>query len=355
MKPRQLFWLCVFVLVTLLTACGGGGGGSSDDGGGPVTDDTTAPSVISTSPIYNDTAVATNHAITVTFDDTMDPVTITSDSFLVEDLTGAPITGSVTYDEASRTATFRTDDLSPETTYVATITADVEDVAGNGLSDDYTWQFTTGNPLAPDTVDTTPPTVLNRFPVPNASSVAPNTAVWVTFNEPIDPLTINAQTLTLNGTSQVTGTVTYVGSSALFQPSSNLLADTVYTVSVGGAIEDLAGNPLGTPVVWNFTTGSQVDVLGPQVLSVSPPDGAVNVPTISSIVVNFDEAIKPFQFGAIDGRPVAVTFNEGYTSVTMLPTAGLRPGVSYNSSIFVPDQAGNQMDEAFVWKFTTTP
>ncbi|MEE4252726.1 MAG: Ig-like domain-containing protein, partial [Desulfuromusa sp.] len=149
--------------------------------------------------------------------------------------------------------------------------------------------------------------------------------------------------------------VTSVGTSVLFQPSNNLLADTVYTITVDGAIKDLAGNPLGTAVVWNFKTGNQVDILGPQVLTVFPPDGSVNVPTISSIVVGFDEAIRPFQFGTIDGRPAVVTFNDVYTTVTMLPTAGLRPGSSYNSSIYVTDPAGTQMDEAFFWEFSTAP
>ena len=153
----------------------------------------------------------------------------------------------------------------------------------------------------------------------------------------------------------MSGSVSYVGTSVLFKPATNLVANTVYTVTIAGTVMDLAENALGAPVVWNFTTGSQIDVQGPQVLWTIPLNGAVNVLTDSTLVVNFDEAIKPFEYGIIDGRPVNVTFNLAYDTVTMKPTASLRPGITYAASIFVEDQSGNKMDEAFAWKFTTAP
>jgi hypothetical protein len=69
-----------------------------------------------------------------------------------------------------------------------------------------------------------------------------------------------------------------------------------------------------------------VDSQPPVVLSVAPANGAVNVPTNSTLVVNFNEAIKPFEFGLLEGRPVNVAFNAAYTTVTLTPTASLRPG-----------------------------
>src|SRR5210317_1964010 len=172
MNPRMILWLCVFFLVTLLTGCGGGGG----DGLGSINDapddvDTDAPYVVSTSPVINSTAVEINRAITCTFNEAIDPATITSNSFLIDNENGDIVEGIVVYDSASRTATFRTGGLSHATTYVATITNDVEDLAGNTLSNDYTWQFTTDIVA----IDATPPVVLSRFPTPNASNVASNT------------------------------------------------------------------------------------------------------------------------------------------------------------------------------------
>ena len=354
MKSNIITLLGSVFLVVILAACGGGGSGDSSGGGGVV--ETEAPYVISTNPVLNSTGEDTNRAITATFNEDIDPATITSNSFLVDNATGGIITGSVTYDAASRTAIFRSDVyLATSTTYVATITTDIEDLAGNTLIEDYTWQFTTAAPPEINAIDTTPPVVLSRFPTPNATSVVLNAAISVTFNEPIDPSTINSNALTLNGTNSVSGTVSYVGTTALFKPAANLVAGTVYTVTIAATIKDLAGNALEAPVVWNFTTGSQIDVQGPQVLSTFPLNGAVNVPTDSLLVVNFDEAIKPFEFGTIDGRPVNATFNATYTTVTMKPTAGLLPGSPYDGIIFVEDQAGNLMDEKFTLKFTTAP
>lgn len=281
---------------------------------------------------------------------------MTSSTFLVDNAAnGDIITGTVEYDSSSLTATFRnTEDLSPATSYVATITTDVEDLAGNRLSEDYVWQFTTQN--ATDAIDNTSPTVQSRFPAPNAPSVAPNVAISVTFDEPIDPSTINTNTVVLNdGTSSVSGTVSYIGKTAMFEPATDLSVNTNYTATVTENIKDLAGNSLGTSESWNFTTSDIIDVQTPSVLSVSPPDGAVNVPIDSSLVVTFNEAIMPFEFGLIDGWPVTVTFNDTYTVVTMTPTAGLSPGVSYNASVLVSDQAGNLMVKRSPWVFTTAP
>src|SRR5210317_1593030 len=120
MNPRMILWLCVFFLVTLLTGCGGGGG----DGLGSINDapddvDTDAPYVVSTNPVLNSTAVEINRAITVTFNEAIDPATITSNSFLIDNANGDIVEGIVAYDSASRTAIFRSDDyLATSTTYV---------------------------------------------------------------------------------------------------------------------------------------------------------------------------------------------------------------------------------------------
>jgi hypothetical protein len=54
------------------------------------------------------------------------------------------VTGTVSYDANSTTATFTpTSDLNYDTTYTATITTGAEDLAGNGLQANYSWSFTT--------------------------------------------------------------------------------------------------------------------------------------------------------------------------------------------------------------------
>ncbi len=363
MKTRMTMkWGIIFILVILLAACGGSSGGSSDGGSG----DTTSPVVSSTNPAHNATGVATNRAVTATFNEAIDLATINDISFILDDQNGAPITGAVSYDATSRTALFDTEALDPGTTYTATITSDVEDLAGNPLVDgnrvvsDYTWKFTTAAATSvtpPVHEDNTPPTVVIRLPAPDEIFVKSVEAVLVTFSEPIDPFTINSQSLTLslNGTTPVAGTVTYVGTTARFEPSAKLVDNAAYTVTVSGTVSDLAGNPLGAADVWNFTNGSLVDTQPPVVLSVTPPDGAVNVPTDSPLVVNFNEAIKPFDFAIINDRPVTVIYEDEYKTAIMAPTAGLRPGEKYSVGIRVSDLAGNRMAEPYNWQFTTSP
>lgn len=218
----------------------------------------------------------------------------------------------------------------------------------------YSWQFTTGV-----TQDTTPPAVSATFPASNSVGVVLNSTITVTFNKAIDPATINAQTFILlkDGATPVTGSVTYVGTSALFSPAGNLSAGASYTATVTTGVKDLAGNALASDYTWSFTTGSATDsdTVAPQVLSVSPPDGSTNVPLDPAVVVTFNEPVMPFEFGLINGRPVAVTFNDTYTTVTLTPTVALNPGTTYTSSILVQDMAGNPMSAAFTWQFSTSP
>ena len=352
MKTRVTPLLGAIIFSVFMTGCGGSGGGVTANSP-PQLMDTTKPAVNSTTPAHNSMAVNPNSAITVTFTESIDPATITPNTFIVvADMTGAAVTGTVTYEQSSKTATFRHDWLSPNTAYTATITIGVKDLAANAMAASYSWQFTTGE--APDV---TPATVLVTFPALNAGGVAMNTAVAVTFSEAIDPATINAQTFILvkDGATQVAGSVKYVGATALFRPTGNLLPGASYTAMITNGVKDLAGNKLAENFTWGFTTGSESDLQSPQVQSVSPPNGAQDVPVDSPLVIFFNEPIMPFEFGLMDGRPVAITFNATYTTVTIKPTVAMLSGTTYTALIKLQDMAGNQMPAPFSWGFSTRP
>lgn len=357
-------------IASYLPGCGGSGGGATANS--PPQQGTTAnttpqqgttantapqqditkPTVVSTTPAYKSVTVNTNSAITVTFNEPVEPAPTATNTFIVvADVTGATVTGTVQYDQSSKTATFRHDGLSPNTAYTATVTTGIQDLAGNAMAGNYSWQFITGE--APDN---TAPNMVATFPALNAGSAAMNTTVAVIFSEAIDPATINAQTFILmkDGATPVTGSVTYVGATAQFKPADNLLSGASYTAIITNGVKDLAGNPLAGNFSWVFTTGSVADMQAPQVLSTSPPTGAQNVPVDSPIVVTFNEPIMPFEFGLINGRPVAVTFNDTFTTVTMKPTAAWLSGTTY-ATIRAQDMAGNLMPAAFIWQFSTSP
>ena len=109
-----------------------------------TTPDTTPPTVILTSPLDMATNVSINKHLTATFSESMDPTSISTTTFkLAQGLN--PIAGTVTYDPVLAEATFvPTLPLTVGTTYTATITNAVRDVALNTMVSNYVWTFTTG-------------------------------------------------------------------------------------------------------------------------------------------------------------------------------------------------------------------
>jgi hypothetical protein len=212
--------------------------------------DTTAPTVLSTDPVDAATGVPVNKNIAATFSEAMDPLTISTETFTLAQGT-TPIEGAVTY--AGVTATFNPlNALAPNTTYTATVWMEAADLAGNAGASDQMWSFTTGAGA-----DSTAPMVDSTDPADEAAGVPVNKNIAATFSEAMDPLTISTATFTLaRGTTPVSGTVSYAGVTATFNPSTNLVADTTYTATVWMEAEDLAGNTLAEDFVWTFTTGA---------------------------------------------------------------------------------------------------
>ncbi len=206
------------------------------------------------SPTPEETGVSIIASIQIFFNNEMDVSTLTASTFSLQDGSGNPVTGALTYDQNSWTATFIPDnELANDTQYTASLAAGVADVHGNTLSTDYTWFFTTE-------ADDIPPLVVNTSPSYGDINVPVNTLVAATFNEEMDASSINTSTFTLSGGAS--GSVTYDTASrtAIFQPSANLAADTIYTATLTTGIKDAAGNALEEDYSWSFITGSKTSV-----------------------------------------------------------------------------------------------
>ena len=108
-------------------------------GSGP---DTTLPTVNSSDPFNNSTAVALNKVVAIIFSEAMDPLTITTSTFTLKQGT-ISVPGAVAY--SGTTATFTPSSLlTASTIYTATITSGAKDLAGNALAGSTVWSFTTG-------------------------------------------------------------------------------------------------------------------------------------------------------------------------------------------------------------------
>jgi uncharacterized protein YjiK/methionine-rich copper-binding protein CopC len=112
--------------------------------------DTTPPTVISTAPASGATGVSTAASITATFSEAIDQTTLNASTFTLTSAGGGSVAGTVSYDSASKTASFAPGAaLSTNTNYAATVkggASGVKDLAGNPLAADVTWAFTTAGP-----------------------------------------------------------------------------------------------------------------------------------------------------------------------------------------------------------------
>ena len=210
--------------------------------------------------------------------------------------------------------------------------------------------------------DTTAPTVISTAPVDLAPSIAINTNITATFREAMNPATINSTTFTLKqGTTPVTGTVTYVGNTAVFNPSVNLAGTTTYTATITTGAKDLAGNALAAPKTWNFITSTIIDTTPPMVSTTLPANGAMAVPLNTSVVANFNEPIdaSTFNFSTFSlhkqGTTTDILGAITGTSATFKPTYNLDPNSVYIATLStgVKDLAGNALAAPYTWSFNT--
>ena len=215
--------------------------------------DTTPPAVISTIPANGTTGNSISTPITVNFSEVMDAETITSATFTVRS-GSTDVPGTVSY--SGTTATFTpAGNWAYSTSYTAMVTTGARDLAGNALASNYIWNFDTGSAL-----DTTPPTVVSTNPLKNATGVAVNASISVTFSEEMDASSIVAAAFILTGGgNNLPCMVNYSGAQATFTPTSTLASNTTYTATMTTLVEDVAGNPMAGNYTWAFTTETEAE------------------------------------------------------------------------------------------------
>lgn len=296
---------------------------------------TISPTVISTDPANNAVDVLLNKTITVTFNQAMDPLTITATTFTLKQGVTA-VSGTVSYN--GTTASFKPSDvLVSNTVYTGTISSGAKNVAGTTLANDYVWNFTTGTITAPKVNSTDP---LNL-----ATGVALNKIISAVFSEAMNPLLINTSSYTLMvGTTPVSGTVNYTGTTATFTPTGGLLSGNIYTATITTAAKNPSGVPLANNYVWTFSTGAPLGPVGVDLKTVAR-FGIIAGVGISnnagfSVINNMDVGIYPGARSSIIGFPPAIVVNGAmYASDDIAP-----PGVP---AMLL--QAQNELTAAYIF------
>jgi uncharacterized repeat protein (TIGR02543 family) len=136
MSPKKLLTTFAIVLVALFAEC------KKDKF---VETSGVCPLIVSTDPANLASDVPLNKIITATFNEKMNPATITkTGAFTIEASAKGEmlVGGTVTY--ADSTASFTPSvSLTPNTAYTGIIKTSVKDLFGNSLQEDYKWTFTT--------------------------------------------------------------------------------------------------------------------------------------------------------------------------------------------------------------------
>lgn len=103
--------------------------------------DVIPPTISSVDPTTGATSVAISKSITANFNESIDPLTVTTTTFTLKQ-GSTTVAGVVTC--SAQAAVFKpSSNLSTGTSYTATITTGVKDLAGNALASNYSWAFTT--------------------------------------------------------------------------------------------------------------------------------------------------------------------------------------------------------------------
>ncbi|MCD6066510.1 MAG: large protein [Bacteroidetes bacterium] len=183
------------------------------------------------------------------------------------------------------------------------------------------------NPSSPAT-----PVITAKSPSANASNVALNKVVSVTFNVAMDASTINSTTFTLKqGTVNISGTVAYQGTTATFTPTSPFTAGTTYSASVTTDMKSAAGIALSINTSWTFSTGSNLTGLTP-----------VNLGTAGNYVILAKTAINNSPTSSITGdlglSPAATSYITGFslTNATGYATSAQVTGNLYAADMASP-------------------
>jgi hypothetical protein len=228
--------------------------------------DVVPPFTTATGPADAATDFALNQRLSATFSEDMSGASLAAGGFTLTGPDTSAVPGTVTY--RGRTAVFTpARSLAANTSYRATLTAAIADLAGNVAGEDVSWTFSTRA-----NSDTTPPVAVATVPSSAALDVPVASTISVQLSEPMDPATITTETFTVTGADArpVIGTVAFdtASNTATFTrlnhlttpvafhpaPVSDLDPGTTYNATLGAGARDMAGNALSAAVAWSFTT-----------------------------------------------------------------------------------------------------
>ncbi len=307
--------------------------------------DTTPPTIIGMTPTGTDVPLATS--ISITFNESMDTASV-ENAFSYSNGTTTWTAANGSIDWSANTMTFTpTSELSYHTEFTVSVGMGAEDVTGNGLTSQFSWQFTTIQQP-----DITSPAVVSGSPT--GTDIEVTDILTITFDEPMNHTSVE-NSITITPDVQISD-YSWDGNILTVTFSSDLEYDTEYNVTIGTGAKDSAGNALAAPYGWQFTTIQEPDTTLPTVGFVSLTGTDIEV--TDTLTITFDEPMNHTSVEnsititpdirisdySWDGNTLAITFS-----------SNLKPDTEYNVIIGTGarDSAGNALEGPYSWYFTT--
>jgi predicted ribosome-associated RNA-binding protein Tma20 len=230
------------------------------------TADTTAPTIVSQTPVDGSTGQAITIIPTVTFSEPMKTSSIDVNSVKLFKIDGTFIPSTVVHTSPMVVTIYPNSNLENNAIYYIWVSEEVADKANNPLTTAYgsatASEFTTTTSSA----DATPPTVNAQFPANDATEIAITFDPYIDFSESMDVTTLTSANIKLcliSDTSCLSPITAPISVSeghtrAYLNTAANLDNETAYWIYIGTGVTDVAGNALvtayGSATASNFTT-----------------------------------------------------------------------------------------------------
>ena len=220
--------------------------------------------------------------------------------------------------------------LEPRTYYFA---ISAEDSSGNASGQSPEVSATLVTP------DEAAPTIAATLPADGETDAALNIGISVTFSEAMGQA-VTESAFSSDPATECIFTWDVASTILSCEPTTELSANTTYTVTVGSGAQDLAGNGLETPFTFSFTTGQTADTTPPAAPTNLTAEASSHSVTLSW-QANGEEDLKGYKVYRGTSNGTLTPIADVYAGTETFVAGGLTQGTSYVFAVAAEDSAGN--------------
>ena len=321
--------------------------------------DLTPPFVIAVTPASGATNVSIDTSISAVFSELLNAATVTANTFFVSGVTGSVLYSSVTATFTPALA------LASNTTYTATLTTGIKDLAGNTLSVDKVWSFTTAPTPTITTAALPAATETGTYSQALAFTGGVGPYAWIATGLPAG-LSINAATGVISGApnsgtagaSPYSVTVTVTDSEALSASQIfSLTVNPVPSITTPGSVPAATETGAYTlPLIATGGTGTMTwNAVGlPAGLSINPATGVIsgapNSGTAGASPYSASVTVTDANLVTSAALPLSITVNAAPTITTSSPIGAWTQGATATITFAAINGTGT-----LTWSSTTAP